>query len=58
MKILVIGGSGFVGSRLLSDSNKSDFYNLDKNPSPFHNEITLKGDIRYLNQIRILSHLN
>ena len=53
MKILVIGGSGFVGSRLLSESNKSDFYNLDKNPSPFHNEITLKGDIRYLNQIKI-----
>ena len=53
MKTLVIGGSGFVGSRLLSDLNKSDFYNLDKNPSPFHNEITLKGDIRYLNQIRI-----
>ena len=53
MKILVIGGSGFVGSHLLSESNKSDFYNLDKNPSPFHNEITLKGDIRYLNQIKI-----
>ena len=53
MKTLVIGGSGFVGSRLISDVNKSDFYNLDKNPSPFHGDITICGDIRNKNQIKI-----
>ena len=53
MKILIIGGSGFVGSRLISNVNKSDFYNLDKNPSPFHSDITIRGDIRNKNQIKI-----
>ena len=53
MKILIVGGSGFVGSHLLSKVNTSDFYNLDKNPSPFYNDITLKGDIRHLHQVKI-----
>ncbi len=53
MKTLIIGGSGFVGSRLISNINKSDFYNLDKNPSPFHDDITIHGDIRNKNQIKI-----
>jgi GlcNAc-P-P-Und epimerase len=53
MKILIIGGSGFVGSRLISNVNKSDFYNLDKNLSPFHSDITIRGDIRNKNQIKI-----
>ena len=53
MKILVVGGSGFVGSRLISNVNKSDFYNLDKNPSSFHEDITIRGDIRNKNQIKI-----
>tara|TARA_B110000003_G_scaffold130829_1_gene132966 strand:- start:561 stop:1541 length:981 start_codon:yes stop_codon:yes gene_type:complete len=53
MKTLIVGGSGFVGSHLLSKVNKSDFYNLDKNSSPFYNDITLKGDIRHLNQVKI-----
>ena len=53
MKILVVGGSGFVGSRLISNVNKSDFYNLDKKPSSFHEDITIRGDIRNKNQIKI-----
>ncbi len=53
MKILIVGGSGFVGSHLLSKVNTLDFYNLDKNPSPFYNDITLKGDVRHLNQVII-----
>ena len=53
MKTLIVGGSGFVGSHLLSKVNTSDFYNLGKNPSPFYNDITLKGDIRHLNQLKL-----
>jgi nucleoside-diphosphate-sugar epimerase len=53
MKILIVGGSGFVGSRLLSEVNTSDFYNLDKNPSLFYKDITLQGDIRHLDQVKI-----
>ena len=53
MKTLIIGGSGFVGSHLISNVNKSDFYNLDKNQSPFYNDITINRDIRYKNQIKI-----
>lgn len=48
MKTLVVGGSGFVGSRLLSQVNTESFVNLDKNPSPFFNDITHIGDIRDL----------
>jgi nucleoside-diphosphate-sugar epimerase len=45
-KILVIGGSGFVGSSLLK--NLSENYvieNLDKNPSPFFQNISSIGNI-------------
>lgn len=44
--ILVIGGSGFVGSRLLSEINLENYRNLDKNQSPFFSEITRIADIR------------
>lgn len=45
--ITLIGASGFVGSRLL-DILKKDFpvKNLDKNPSAFHSECTVIGDVR------------
>ncbi len=46
MKILTIGGSGFVGSRLLSELNSENCYNLDKNPSPFFNKRTTIGNIQ------------
>ena len=46
MKILVIGGSGFVGSNLLSKLNSNNFINLDKNQSPFFKSQTSIHDIR------------
>ena len=51
MKNLVIGGSGFVGSRLLSQIDRESFINLDKNKSLFYNEITTIGNITRLNEI-------
>jgi len=52
-KFLVIGGSGFVGSFLIKELNNYDVKNLDKNPSPFFQNITTKADIRNLNEIKI-----
>ncbi len=51
--ILVIGGSGFVGSFFIKEFDKSLISNLDKNPSPFFNNITKIGDIRNKNEIKI-----
>lgn len=53
MKILTIGGSGFVGSRLLSELSSESSYNLDKNPSPFFNERTTIGNIQKKEEIVI-----
>lgn len=53
IKTCIIGGSGFVGSFLIKELYNYSVKNLDKNPSPFFNEITTIGDIRYLNQINI-----
>jgi len=39
-KTVLIGGSGFVGSRLLNELGTKRCYNIDKNPSPFFNDIT------------------
>jgi nucleoside-diphosphate-sugar epimerase len=44
--IKVIGGSGFVGSFLIQELKHFEVSNLDKNTSPFFNEITTIGDIR------------
>lgn len=44
--IQVIGGSGFVGSFLLQELKDFKVSNLDKNTSPFFNEITTIGNIR------------
>jgi GlcNAc-P-P-Und epimerase len=44
--IKVIGGSGFVGSFLIEELKEFEVSNLDKNTSPFFNEITTIGDIR------------
>ena len=49
----VIGGSGFVGSFLLKELINFDITNLDKNPSPFFNDISLKCDIRNLKELNI-----
>lgn len=45
-KTLIIGGSGFVGSRLLSELDLTNCINLDKNQSPFFKDITCIHDIR------------
>ena len=50
MKITIIGGSGFVGSRLIellkTEPSKYDCRNIDLLPSHFHNDITTIGDVR------------
>ena len=53
MKICVIGGSGFVGTRLINNLKSEDISNLDKNNSLFHSNLTTKCDIRFLEEIRI-----
>lgn len=48
-RITLIGGSGFVGSRLISLLHKDNRYiikNIDLRPSYFHNDITEIGDVR------------
>ena len=55
MKITVIGGSGFVGSRLVSEIGISRCQILDKSPSPFFNQVTILGDIRSKEEI-LLPH--
>lgn len=49
MKVSLIGGSGFVGTRLiglLQEDKKYICRNLDLEPSHFFNEITTLGDVR------------
>ncbi len=43
--IQIIGGSGFVGSFLINDLKDFDVQNLDKNPSPFFNNLSNLGNI-------------
>ena len=57
-KYLIIGGSGFVGSKLISEIGVNKCLNLDKNKSPFFNEITTIGDIRFPEQIKFDSKTN
>jgi nucleoside-diphosphate-sugar epimerase len=58
MGILVIGGSGFVGSFLLKKIENKTVRNLDKNTSPFYNDITTICDIRHKNKIVIPEKTN
>lgn len=46
MSIVIIGGSGFVGSSLISILNKESTINIDKKKSPFYNDISIICDIR------------
>ena len=47
MKIAIVGGSGFVGTRLIEQlRNENVLVNIDKNRSLFHDDITLIGDVR------------
>lgn len=50
-KIQIIGGSGFVGSRLINELNEKNCENFDKNQSPFYSNITSIGDIRKMDTI-------
>jgi nucleoside-diphosphate-sugar epimerase len=44
-KTLIIGGSGFVGSRLIEELGENNCINLDKKESPFYNKNTFYADI-------------
>ena len=53
MKITVIGGSGFVGTRLIDLLKEHhDIRNIDKQESHFHNEITRIGDVRDIETLK------
>ena len=58
MKTLIIGGSGFVGSRLISELGQINCENLDKNNSPFYSKITTIGDIRKIEEVLINTTTN
>ena len=49
----IVGGSGFVGSRLIKLLGKEKCINLDKNQSLIYPEITILGDIRKIDEINI-----
>jgi nucleoside-diphosphate-sugar epimerase len=49
--IAIIGGSGFVGSRIISSLNTESVYNLDKNPSSDYENISSIVNIEYKDQI-------
>ncbi len=51
--ITIIGGSGFVGSFLINELKKFGVINIDKKSSPFFDDITVRGDIRNINEIKI-----
>ena len=51
--IAIIGGSGFVGTRLIKDLNKKKCINYDKNDSAFFQNLTIKCDIRDKNSLSI-----
>jgi nucleoside-diphosphate-sugar epimerase len=49
--ISIIGGSGFVGSKLISEIGVDNCINLDKNKSPFFDKISSIVDIRNKDEI-------
>ena len=57
-KILLIGGSGFVGSFLIRELDGFKIQNLDKRQSPFYNDITTLGDITKINQINFSKQID
>jgi len=56
--INVIGGSGFVGSFLIEKLRDFKVTNLDKNPSPFFNEITTIGNIQNKNDLNFNKNIS
>ena len=54
--ITLIGGSGFVGTRLIELlKDEYQIRNIDKRESHFHNDITVTGDVR--DQTSVSRHL-
>ena len=54
MRITLIGGSGFVGTRLLDslkDCSEYELRNIDIQPSYFFPELTEAGDVREQDQM-------
>lgn len=49
----IIGGSGFVGTRLIQKLNKDKCQIIDKRESRIYPEISDKGDVRYINSLNI-----
>lgn len=60
MKIAILGGSGFVGTRLIEILQaNNELINIDKNQSLFYNDITVIGDVRDKNiLIRLLNEVD
>ena len=56
MKVCVVGGSGFVGTRLINNLNSLNCYNIDKRNSSQYSEITKLGNIVNIEEIEF-SHL-
>ena len=57
MNITLIGGSGFVGTRLIDLLEKDERFiirNIDIRPSHFFNKYTIGGDVRNLSQLNSL----
>ena len=56
MNITLIGGSGFVGTRLIDLLEKDDRFNImniDIQPSHFFNQYTIFGDVRNPGQLMV-----
>ena len=53
MKVALIGGSGFVGTRLIDllQQDSNEILNIDKNQSHFFSKITTIGDVRDREQV-------
>lgn len=56
--ILIIGGSGFVGSFLIKELDGFKIQNLDKRQSPFYSDITIIGNITDINQINFSNQID
>lgn len=50
--ISIIGGSGFLGSKLITELTPKRCQNIDKTPPSFYNDISTIGDIRFPEQIK------
>lgn len=56
--ISIIGGSGFVGTILISNLEQSNYINYDKNDSFFFNELTVKCDISHKESLNFNKDIN